>query len=167
MRHLRNGLHNWWGQQRLWWRTYEHNTSMVGSMGQGSNAVRWSTRQNMHVFDSGRVAPVSDEIVTISASVMVLIHILWGIRGKAELQGTESALTSGAFLDAGYIPNQEWSAHESTRTIRFRLGFDSSRVGPIAQETIPSSIVTSCLLRVSWADTTCCLPPGWPHLPLE
>lgn len=72
-----------------------------------------------------------------------------GIRGKAELQGTESALTSGAFLDAGYIPNQEWSAHESTRTIRFRLGFDSSRVGPIAQETIPSSIVTSCLLRVS------------------
>ena len=53
-----------------------NNTSMVGSMGQGSNAVRWSTRQNMHVFDSGRVAPVSDEIVTISASVMVLIRIL-------------------------------------------------------------------------------------------
>lgn len=72
-----------------------------------------------------------------------------GIRGEAELQGTEWALTSGAFRDAGYIPNQEWSAHEDTRTNRFRLGFDSSRVGPIAQETIPSSIVTSCLLRVS------------------
>ena len=71
-----------------------------------------------------------------------------GIRGQAELQGTEWALTSGAFRDAGLIPNQEWSAHEDTRTNRFRLGFDSSRVGPIAQETIPSSSVTRCLLRI-------------------
>ena len=135
---------------------FSFRTNYVAAGGiQGSMNGFWvenGVGSRYYTLASGRMIPTSGEIEPISMVIYSLLRIAWGIRGQAELQGTEWALTSGAFRDAGLIPNQEWSAHEDTRTNRFRLGYDSSRVGPIAQETIPSSSVTRCLLRIFWAD---------------
>ena len=106
------------------------------------------------LFDISYVVPVGSEEHPLSIATSALIRVKWGINGHLVFKALQSgssiiAKPSGAFDFFNSASSGAGLIYGDT-TNDVGLDFNADRVAPTANEMLPTSFATTCLLRIAW-----------------